>query len=106
MASPDLSEIKVYPEISHDAKAPYIIYTQISGTRQTCLRGDQGLCNPHYQIDVYATTPKERSVLSKAVRDALYASDMTVIFINEGRTWEPETKLYRHRQDFSFWNND
>ena len=101
-----LDGIDIYDSVGVGEGVPYIVYTQVSGARDTCLMGDQGVSKKRFQIDVYARTPKERNELQKTVRNALFESDMTVIFLSDGTAYEPETKLYRHRQDFSIWSNE
>lgn len=108
LAWPALAGLKVRAEIAQaDDVAPYIIHTQVTGARVKSLAGDSGLANPHFQIDVYAPTKAQTSTLKKAIRDAVLASPaLGAVFINEGSGYEPDTKLYRHRTDFSFWFYD
>jgi hypothetical protein len=71
------------------------------------LAGDSGLANPQFQVDVYATTKAQVTALKDAVFLAVLAEPaLGATFINEGSGYEPDTKLYRHRQDFSFWFYD
>lgn len=98
----------VYPEVAPEGKAaPYVVYTQFSGHRIGDLQGDSGLGNPHFQIDVYASTKSQTVSLKNELRDAILASaTLSAVFLNDGSMYEPDTKLYRHRQDFSFWFQD
>jgi hypothetical protein len=83
---------------------PYCVYTQISGTRVNNMDGDGGLGNPHYQIDIYAKTQSSRDALQKEIRNAILAySSLHAVFLNDGVMYEPDTKFFRHRQDFSIW---
>lgn len=104
-AAPALATVKAYPEAAPGSPvAPYVIYTQFSGARVNSFQGDSGLTNPRFQFDVYAKTKAEVMALRNAIRVALLAAPVLgAVFINEGSGYEPDTKLYRHRQDFSLW---
>ncbi|MDQ2822732.1 MAG: DUF3168 domain-containing protein [Pseudomonadota bacterium] len=108
LASPALAGIKVRAELAQtNDSAPYIVHTQYAGTRVSSLTGDSGLANPKFQVDVYASTKAESTGLKAAIRAAILAEPLLgATLINEGSGYEPETKLYRSRQDFSFWFYD
>lgn len=104
-AEPALAAVKAYPEAAPASPvAPYIIYTQFAGARVNSFQGDSGLTNPRFQFDVYAKTKAETIALRDAIRRALLAAPaLGAVFINDGSGYESDTKLYRHRQDFSLW---
>ena len=108
LAAPGLGGIKVRAEVAQPTDVtPYIIHTQISGSRVNSLRGDSGLANSRFQIDVYADTKAQTSDLKKAIRLAVLANaDLGAVLLTEASGYEPDTKRYRHRQDFSFWFYD
>lgn len=108
LASPVLAGMKVRAEIAKAGDSPpYIVHTQYAGTRVSSLAGDSGLANPKFQVDVYALTKAQSTTLKAAIRIAVLAEPMLgATLINEGSAYEPETKLYRSRQDFSFWFYD
>ena len=108
LAATDLAGIKVRAELAQPADStPYIVHTQVSGTRINSLLGDSGLANPHFQIDVYADTKAKTTALKKAIRVAVLASQpLGAVLVSEGSGYESLTKLYRYRQDFSFWFQD
>ena len=86
---------------------PFAVYQQISGTRVQSLKGDCGLANPHYQVDIYVEAALQRAQLAQQVRLAIEQMvGVSVVFLNEGQAYEPDTHLYRHRLDFSFWVAD
>ena len=105
LAASALAGCKVRADVAQAADvAPYIVHTLITGTRVSSFGGDSGLANPHFQIDVYADTKPQAAALKTAIRVAvLAASALNATFINEGSGYEPDTKRYRHRQDFSCW---
>lgn len=108
LASAALAGVKVRAEVAQAGDAaPYIVHTQFAGSRVSSLAGDSGLANPRFQIDVYATTKAQASTLKAAIRLAILAEPaLGATLISEGSGYEPDTKLYRHRQDFSFWFYD
>ena len=108
LAAPALAGIKVRAEVAQPTDVtPYIVHTQITGVRVNSLRGDSGLANPHFQIDVYADTKSQTSTLKRAIREAILASaDLAAVLITEASGYEPDTKRYRHRQEFSIWFYD
>lgn len=86
---------------------PYVIFQKITGVRVHSLQGDSGLANPHFQIDVYADTRAAAIVLRDEVRKAMLANpDLGAVHIAEGAAYEPDTKLFRERTDFSLWFYD
>ncbi|MGI4849321.1 MAG: tail completion protein gp17 [Janthinobacterium lividum] len=105
---PALATIAVYPGVAAEKRAtPYIVYFQPSGSRVTDLQGDAGLANPQFQIDLYTNDLQQGTALKAEIRKALQAAPLLhAVFRNDGYTFEPDTKLHRHRQDFSFWFND
>ena len=108
LAWPALSGIKVRAEVAQPTDAtPYIVHTQITGTRVNSLKGDSGLANPRFQVDVYADTKAQATSLKRAVREAILANpDLAATLIPEGSGYEPDTKRYRQRQEFSCWFYD
>jgi hypothetical protein len=105
-ASAALAGINVYPEIAAGL-APYVVYTQYAGSRPTTLQGSANLGNPRFQIDAYADTKSKTLAMKDAIRQAIEANAaLNAVFINDGSGYEPDTKLYRHRQDFSIWFNE
>ncbi|GAC1405495.1 MAG: hypothetical protein NVSMB6_00060 [Burkholderiaceae bacterium] len=86
---------------------PYVIFQKVTGVRVHSLQGDSGLANPHFQIDVYAETRAAAIVLRDEVRKAMLANpDLGAVHIAEGAAYEPDTKLFRERIDFSLWFYD
>lgn len=108
LAAPTLAGIKVRAEVAQPTDTtPYIVHTQVTGTRVNSLRGDSGLANPHFQIDVYADTKAQATDLKKVIRIAVLASpELGAFFITEASGYEADTKRYRQRQEFSFWFYD
>ena len=103
-----LANMKVRAEVAQPTDVtPYIVYTQVSGVRIKSLTGDSGLSNPRFQIDVYADTKAQSTALKSAIREAvLSCQPLGAVLVGESSGYEPDTKRYRHQQDFSFWFYD
>jgi hypothetical protein len=97
--------VMVRPDIAEASDAPpYVVYSQVSCQNVTSLLGDSGLSNPLIQIDAYARTKPEVVALKNAIYDAIMASPaLAATPRSDASGFEPEPKLYRHRQDFSCW---
>lgn len=108
-AAPALAGVKVYPEVAPDGAAtPYIVYTEPSENALNLLVGGRaaGVENHLFQFDVYAKSKAQAVALKKAITDALEAEPtLGAVFRNGGSMFEPDTKLFRQRQDFSLWND-
>lgn len=103
-----LPGIPVRPDVALSTDVtPYIVYSQFTGDRVKSLAGDSGLANPRFQIDVYSLTKADCIEKKSVIRDAVLSSDLLgAVFIDEGSGYESDTKLFRQRQDFSFWFYD
>ena len=108
LAFPALAGLKVRAEVAQPTDVtPYIVHTHITVTRVNSLKGYSGLANPHFQVDVYADTKAQATSLKRAIREAILANlDLAAVLITEGSGYEPDTKRYRQRQEFSFWFYD
>lgn len=104
---PALAGVRAYPSVASDgAVSPYIVYRQYAGSRVSDMGGDAGLANPLFQIDVYARDLQRAAELKQAVLEAVLASPLKATARNDDSDYEPDTKLYRYRQEFSCWFND
>lgn len=108
-AAPALAGVKVFPEIAPDgAVAPYIVYCEPSENALNLLVGGEaaGVENHLFQFDVYAKSKAQAVALKRAISDALEgAPGLGAVFRDGGSMYEPDTKLFRQRQDFSLWND-
>lgn len=108
-AAPTLAGVPVFPEIAPDGTAaPYIVYTEPSENALNLLVGGEagGVENHLFQFDVYAKSKAQAVALKRAIADVLEAElTLGAVFRNGGSMYEPDTKLFRQRQDFSLWND-
>lgn len=98
---------RVYPDVAPQTVArPYITYTQVGGRAIAYLESAVvGLRNGRFQVNVWADSRLAAMNLCRQVEDTLVAST-TLRAIPLGApvsVYEPETKLYGTRQDFSTW---
>ncbi|WP_428719137.1 tail completion protein gp17 [Undibacterium curvum] len=102
---PELSTLPIRPFVAaEDDLAPYIIFTRLPGVRIGSLTGDSGLVNSHFQIDVYDHDLLEVGRIMSVVRQAILSEvKLGAIHVAERKKFEPETKLFRCSEDFSFW---
>jgi hypothetical protein len=107
-AWPALAGVVIRPDKAEQGDAaPYVIYQKVTGQRIKSLTGDSGLANPLFQFDVYATTRLSAAALRDEMRKAIQASvPLGAVHAGEGASYEPDTKLYRERIDFSIWFYD
>jgi hypothetical protein len=96
---------RVYPDVAPEgASRPYITYQQTGGQAINFVDGaNPGKRNARIQINVWADSRSAASGMQKQAEDALRAVSQSTILGAAVATFEPETKLYGTRQDFSFW---
>ena len=97
---------RVYPDVASTATMPYITYQQIGGTPVNFLGAESSSKkNARMQINVWSKTRLEASTIIRQVEDLMV---QTPLFgkVEGGAesTYEPDTKKYGSRQDFSFWS--
>ncbi len=99
---------RVYPDVApQDVTAlPRITYQQVGGQGINFLEAAApSMKNGRFQINVWGATRLQVSGLSRQVEDALRSEvylQATVLGAPVAE-YEPETRLYSTRQDFSFW---
>lgn len=102
-----LAEGRVYPDVAPDKPTlPYIVYSQIGGmgfayTESTLPDRE----NCRIQVATWGTTRIAVTALAKLVEEAiLSAPDLQATPLgNRTSIYEPDTKRYGARQDFSVW---
>ena len=99
---------RVYPDVALDeCDRPYITYQQVGGSAinfvEVTLPDKR---NSRVQINVWADSRLEASVLAGQVENALRAVVVlqTTVLGASVSVYDMETKLRGSRQDFSFWN--
>lgn len=99
---------RAYPDIApQDVTAlPRITFQQVGGGAINFLRySPAGKRNARVQVNAWGATRLQASALSHQIEDALAAESalQTTVLGAPVATFEPDTKLYGTRQDFSFW---
>ncbi len=63
---------KIFPQVAPTtANPPYITISKVSSFHSRHLTAADGVANPRYQIDSWATTPAATDILFEAVREAM-----------------------------------
>lgn len=97
---------RVYPDVGPDnAVTPYVTYQQVGGVPVNFLAGVPDKRNGRFQINVWSRTRAEAMGIIRQIEDAVRLSS-TLLATSEGgavSVYEPDTKLYGARQDFSIW---
>ena len=93
---------RCYPLTAPDKPTiPYATYFQVSNVPNVVIDSKIPIENARIQVDVFAKTYAESQSLANSVRTALIAIDGIPLTAMD--LYEPEVKLYRVTQDFSFW---
>lgn len=97
---------RVYPDVASTATMPYITYQQIGGTPVNFLEAESSSKkNARMQINVWSKTRLEASTIIRQVEDLMVQTPLFgTVEGGAESTYEPDTKKYGSRQDFSFWS--
>jgi hypothetical protein len=96
---------RCYPDVAPaGALRPYITYQAVGGQSPNYLSNTVDLQNARMQVNVWADT---RGVATNLMQSAIAAlTGAPIRATNIGApvsTYEPDTKLYGSREDFSIW---
>ena len=99
---------RVYPLIAPQevTALPRITYQQVGGQGINFLEAaNPSMKNGRFQINCWGATSLQVAALSRQVEDALRSEVylQTTVLGAPVAEYEPETRLYGTRQDFSFW---
>lgn len=96
---------RVYPDVAPaGALRPYITYQAVGGQSPNYLNNTVDLQNARMQVNVWADTRSAATALMQSVITALSGSTIKATTIGAPvSTYEPDTKLYGSREDFSIW---
>lgn len=97
---------RVYPDVGPDnVVMPYVTYQQVGGVPANFMSGVPDKRNGRFQINVWSRTRVEAMSLIRQIEDAVRLSTVLLATTEGGAVavYEPETKLYGARQDFSIW---
>lgn len=99
---------RVYPDIAPEGVValPRITYQQVSGLAVNYVSNSPpGVENARQQISVWGGTRLQVNSLARQVKNAIRAQPLlhATVLGELVATYEPDTKLYGTRQDFSLW---
>lgn len=99
---------RVYPDIAPQGVTalPRITYQQVGGAAVNFLENvPAGKKNARFQVNCWGATRLQVAALSRQVEDTIKATNALypTILAAPVASYEPDTRLYGTRQDFSFW---
>jgi hypothetical protein len=89
-----------------NAQRPYITFQQVGGRALNFVgTAAPSLKNGRFQVNGWADTRLDAAALSRQIEDAMRAASglHTTVLGAPVATYDPETKLYGTRQDYSCW---
>ena len=106
---------RVYPlHLPQRPTLPAVTYQRIDGPREHAMGADPGLAHPRIQVDSWAASYASAKAVATQVRGALQrwrgtAAGVEVLAIyleSDQDDYEPETKQWRVRQDWTVWHRE
>jgi hypothetical protein len=99
---------RCYPDVAPAGVAkPFVVYQAVGGQSTNYLSNTDNLQNARIQICVWADDRLTAVNVMQSVIDTLTPAPIFATSIGASvSTWEPDTKLYGSRLDFSIWWND
>lgn len=96
---------RVYPDVAPAVVLhPYITYQAAGGQSPNYLSNTVDLQNARMQLNVWADSRSAATALMQSVISALTGQAVKATTIGAPvSSYEPDTKLYGSRQDFSIW---
>ena len=95
---------RVYPLIAKQGSTlPRITYQRISTTPINDFQGSSNLDQVRIQVDSWAMSHLGARQLAAQVRLAMAGAEFKSTMSSEFDDYEPETRIYRVRQDYSCW---
>lgn len=95
---------RCWPSVAEQgAVAPYIIYQEVVSPTSNTLDGATDLQNFRYQIDIYARSSREVSLISAIIDRVISLSALQNMKLNGHSSRDPDTKLHRSTVDYSIW---
>ncbi|MDR3386818.1 MAG: DUF3168 domain-containing protein [Rudaea sp.] len=96
---------RCYPDVGPAGVArPYITYQAVGGQSPNYLSNTVDIENARMQVNVWADSRSAARALMRSVNAALSAAPILATTIGAAvSNYEPDTKLYGSRGDFSIW---
>lgn len=101
----DGTTFRVYPDVAPAGTLrPYITYQAVGGQSPNYLGNTVDLQNARMQLNVWADTRSAANSLMQSVIASLTGPAIKAVTIGAPVSiYEPDTKLYGSREDFSIW---
>lgn len=96
--------LRVYALLAdQNVPLPRVTYQRISNVPTTDFQGRSNLDQVRVQVDSWAKSYAGAKALARQVRDAMEAAEFKALLTNDFDDYEPETRLFRVRQDYRCW---
>jgi len=96
----------VFPMVGPDQQdAPFVVYSGVGSAPENTLANGLPIENERIQIDVWSRSYAEARTLGATVRAAILAipAPISVFLISEFESFDPNVKMFRRVQDYSFF---
>ena len=103
---------RVYPlRLPESLVLPAVVYTRITGERESAIASDVGLAHGVWQFDAWAAKYDGARTVADEVLGALKRQEFTAASVDvleallerEHELYEPEARLYRVSMDLTVW---
>ncbi|MGY6256543.1 DUF3168 domain-containing protein [Paraburkholderia caledonica] len=96
---------RCYPDVAPaNVARPYITYQAVGGQSPNYLNNTVDLQNARMQVNVWADTRSAATAVMQSAIAALSGAPIRATTLGAPvSTYEPDTKLYGSREDFSIW---
>ncbi|PQV50973.1 DUF3168 domain-containing protein [Paraburkholderia sp. BL21I4N1] len=96
---------RIYPDVGPTGVGrPYITYQAVGGQSPNYLSNSVDLQNARMQVNVWADTRAAATAIMQSAIAALSAAPIRATTLGAPvSAYEPDTKLYGSREDFSIW---
>lgn len=110
-----LTSMRIYPLIlPQEPTYPAVTYQRIDGPREHAFGGDMGIPHPRIQVDSWGKTYASAKAVATQVRGALQRwadagatpEVLDCLLDNDEDDYEPQTGVYRVRQDWIVWHRE
>jgi len=96
--------VRVYALIAEEGSdLPRITFQRITSTPTTALDGNNNLDQVRFQVDSWSRDYLEAKRVASQAREVLESQSFKALMTTDFDDYEPETRLYRVRQDYRCW---
>lgn len=110
-----LTSTRIYPLVLPQKPTyPTVTYQRMDGERESGMTAEHGMAHPHIQIDSWGKTYASAKAVATQVRGALQRwgdadaspAVLDCFLESDEDDYEPDTGVYRVRQDWLIWHRE